>query len=168
MVQMFRKLDLPPSLWAEIFLKEANRTTAAFAETLFEAAINSNDIEIVTSLLESRIIDPNQPVWTWSAEGMQYLIQWAAGTSGEGEIMMELVKLLVHLGADVNAWTKDDSCTAIHSIALRGTLEMTRFLVQNGADFRDSVLIRRGCVSKETPLTDTARDWRRVESKGRG
>jgi hypothetical protein len=167
MVQMFRKLDLPPSLWMEIFLKGTNRTTAAFAEMLFEAAIDSMDIEIVTLLLESHIVDPNQPVWTWSAEGMRYPIQWAAGTSGEGEISMELVELLVRLGADVKAWTNDDPCTAIHSIALLGTLEMARFLVQNGADLRNIVLTMHDCVSNITPLGGAAQDWR-VGRKERG
>ncbi|KAL3451412.1 ankyrin repeat-containing domain protein [Aspergillus insuetus] len=148
-VNMFRDLDLPPDLWTGIFVKHKTRTGAASAEALFEAAINQDDLEIITTLLKSGVIDPDEPIWTY--DGMQYPIQWAASRI-ERRGRSDVMKLLVELGVDVNEWMEDYTTSALFDVARSGSLEMVRLLVENGADFRDLIYDETDYFGIETPL----------------
>ncbi|KAL2821660.1 ankyrin repeat-containing domain protein [Aspergillus granulosus] len=161
-IRMFRNLDLAPELWVEIFVKQETHTGSAFAEALFEAAINQKDLEIITSLLKSGVIDPDQPVWTWQVEGMQCPVQWAASTI-ESPGHFDLLKLLVQLGADVNKWTEDAPASALYDAARSGSLEIVRFLVEAGADIRDIIPEKRGCLGMTTPLTEAVSNRQGLE-----
>ncbi|KAL2378522.1 hypothetical protein RJZ90_005963 [Blastomyces dermatitidis] len=57
-IDMFRDLNLPRRMWAKTFSVGQDQTSAAFAEALFEAAINTGSSDIVQALLEASI-DPN-------------------------------------------------------------------------------------------------------------
>ncbi|KAL2794598.1 ankyrin repeat-containing domain protein [Aspergillus keveii] len=146
---MFRDLDLPPDLWTGIFVQHKTRTGAASAEALFEAAINQDDLEIITTLLKSGVIDPDEPICTY--DGMVYPIQWAASRI-ERRGHSDVLKLLVELGADVNEWTEDYSSSALFDVARSGSLEMVRLLVENGADFRDLIYDETEYFGMKTPL----------------
>ncbi|KAL4876799.1 ankyrin repeat-containing domain protein [Aspergillus karnatakaensis] len=148
-VMMFRELDLPPDLWTEVFVKQKTRTGAAAAEALFEAAINEGDLKIITTLLKSGVIDPNEPVS--AVDGMQFPIQWAASRI-DRRGHSDVIRLLVELGADVNEWTEDYSASALFDVARSGSLEMVRLLVEKGADFRDILPNDRDYFCMETPL----------------
>ncbi|KAF2174820.1 ankyrin [Zopfia rhizophila CBS 207.26] len=131
-VDMFRDVGLPPDLWAEMFSAEQDRTSAAFAEALFEASVNCMALDIVETLLESGV-DPNQPIWTPMTCNVERPLQLAADMRVRN---LELARLLVRAGADIDAVTDEDERPALHITAEWGTLEMTKLLVENGANLR--------------------------------
>jgi ankyrin repeat protein len=131
-VDMFKDVGLPPDLWAKIISAEQNRTSAAFAEALFEAAVNCMDLGIVETLLESGV-DPNQPIWAHMTGNVERPLQLAADLRFRN---LEMARLLVRAGADIDAVTEEDERPALHITAEWGTLEMTKLLVENGANLR--------------------------------
>ena len=112
--------------------------------TPFLLAAASADIEIVRALL-SRGADPNlttrdntTPLMVAAGVG-----RWRGDErpKEEAKLALEVVKLLVGLGADVNASSNDlatnipgGGSTALHGAALSGADDMVQFLVEKGAD----------------------------------
>ncbi|PVH76909.1 ankyrin [Cadophora sp. DSE1049] len=131
-INMFREIGLPRDVWTEIFSAEQDRTSAALAEALFEAALNCSALDVVEGLLESGV-DPNQLIWTRWSGTVQRPLQLTADSR---VLNLEIARLLIRAGADVDAVTEDDEIPALHSVAYRGTLEMTKLLVEKGADIR--------------------------------
>lgn len=64
-----------------------------------------------------------------------------------GAIMeeFEVIKYLIKMGVDVNH-RDDDGCSALHSLAQDGTIEMVKFMIESGAE------INAECRGRETPL----------------
>jgi len=59
-IQMFKDVGLPPAVWVQAF-SEDDQSTRAFAENLFEAAVNCQALDVMEALLDSGV-DPDQPV----------------------------------------------------------------------------------------------------------
>ncbi|KAK2790452.1 hypothetical protein FQN53_009475 [Emmonsiellopsis sp. PD_33] len=161
-ITMFREINLPRNMWAKIFSTEQDRTSSAFAEALFEAAVNTKAWDIAQALLEAGV-DPNQPIssdWNCCTERP---IQLAADLRIRG---FEMAKLLVQAGAEVDGITEDNEKSALHITAGSGSLETTKFLVENGADIRCWVEAEysNSPVIWYTPLVAAAEsstlDWR--------
>ncbi|KAK2808312.1 hypothetical protein FQN50_004872 [Emmonsiellopsis sp. PD_5] len=131
-IAMFREINLPRNMWAKIFSTEQDRTSSAFAEALFEAALDTVAWDIAQALLEAGV-DPNQPIVTHWNCCVERPIQLATDLRIRG---FEMAKLLVQAGAEVDGVTEDNEKSALHVTAGSGTLEMTKLLVENGADIR--------------------------------
>lgn len=129
-VELFRDIGLPRDTWEEYFANKHDRSSKAFAEKLFEAAVNARDLEIVEALLRSGI-DPNQPIMSYMSGRFERPIQVAAHNHISNT---EVARLLAKAGADVDLMTPDNPAPAIHKSAQRGKLEMVQLLVESGAD----------------------------------
>ncbi|OIW26915.1 ankyrin [Coniochaeta ligniaria NRRL 30616] len=155
-VDLFRQIGLPRSTWEEHFSTKQDRSSRAFAEKLFEAAVNAEDLEVMEALLKSGI-DPNQPIMSFMNCFFERPIQVAADNRVRN---VEMARLLIKAGADVDGTTADNLRPAIHNAAQRGTLEMVRLLVNSGAD-----IYRRwagdGYIwdTTRTPLSFAADTW---------
>jgi ankyrin repeat protein len=89
-------------------------------------------LDIVETLLESGV-DPNQPIWTHMTCNVERPLQLAADSRVRN---LEMARLLVRAGADIDAVTEEDEMPALHITAEWGTLEMTKLPVENGANLR--------------------------------
>jgi ankyrin repeat protein len=71
--------------------------------------------------------------------------------AGEGHL--EIVKLLLEHGADVNAKTAYE--TALHLAAEKGHLEIVKFLLEHGADVnaKTAVVVRRLFIWRQGKVT---------------
>ncbi|EEH40376.1 hypothetical protein PAAG_02431 [Paracoccidioides lutzii Pb01] len=153
-VRMFREVNLPRKLWVKVFSEEHDRTTAAFVEGLFEAAIVTSSLDIAEALLKVGA-DPDQPIQGGMMGTVERPIQYTVDT---GARCVEMAGLLVKAGADVDGVTEDNEASALHITAKRGTLKMAKLLVENGADIRRWVPPQycNDPVSGFTPLTFAA------------
>ncbi|OAX83987.1 hypothetical protein ACJ72_01650 [Emergomyces africanus] len=153
-IDMFRDVNLPRSMWARMFSTEQNRTSAAFAEALFEASINTISLDIAQALLEAGI-DPNQPIYGSMTGNVEWPIQFVADSRA---LNIEMARILLKTGAGVDDVTEDNEVPALHKAAECGSLEMIKLLVENGADFRRWVPAQysNDPVLGYTPLTFAA------------
>lgn len=155
-VDLFRDIGLPRHTWEQHFTTKRDRSSAAFAEKLFEAAVNAQDLEVLEALLNSGA-DPNQPIMTFMNCCCERPIQAAADSR---VCNVEMAKLLIKAGAAVDLTTEDNPKPAIHNAAQRGTLDMVQLLVEGGAD------IHQGHIdggyswnTSWTPLVFAADTW---------
>jgi ankyrin repeat protein len=128
-VNLFREIGLPRETWEEHFAQKRDRSSKAFTEKLFEAAVNAQDLEVVEALLKTGF-DPNQPIMSFMNCHFERPVQVAADSRVNN---VELVRLLVSYGAKVDLSTSDQTRPALHAAAERGTLEMVQELVESGA-----------------------------------
>jgi ankyrin repeat protein len=103
-------------------------------QTPFLRAALAGDVEVMHLLLESHadpnIATDNGTTPLMAAAGVNWTV---AQTYDEGpEKLLEAVKLAASLGNDVNA-VNAMGLTALHGAANRGSDDIIRFLVQNGA-----------------------------------
>lgn len=129
-VDLFRDIGLPRHTWEQHFTTKRDRSSAAFAEKLFEAAVNAQDLEVLEALLNSGA-DPNQPIMTFMNCFCERPIQAAADSR---VCNVEMARLLIKAGAAVGLTTEDNPKPAIHNAAQRGTWDMVQLLVESGAD----------------------------------
>lgn len=153
-INLFRAIGVDPNTWQEHFGGSEDRSSRAFAEKLFEAAINTGDLDILEALLSSGI-DPNQPVMTLMNCRFERPIQAAADDRVRG---LDMAKLLVKAGADVDGTTPENDMPALHSAADGGMFEMVRFLVESGADIYRRVVRggSQGWDAAKAPLSFAA------------
>jgi ankyrin repeat protein len=110
-------------------------------QTPFLTAALAGDVAVMRLLLE-RGADPHIPTFggttpLMAAAGVNWVVDQ---TSDEGpEALLEAVKLCFELGMDVNA-VNSMGLTALHGAANRGSDDIIRFLVQQGArlDVKDA------------------------------
>ncbi|KLJ05844.1 hypothetical protein EMPG_10733 [Blastomyces silverae] len=153
-IDMFRDLNLPRRMWAKTFSVEQDQTSTAFAEALFEAAINTGSLDIIQALLETGI-DPNQPINGSMTGYVERPIQYAADSRARG---IKMATLLLKAGANVDGVTEEHEVPALHRTTDHGSLEMVKLLVDSGADIRCWVRAEYSSdiVSGFTPLTFAA------------
>ena len=111
-----------------LWLKEAGATP------LLRAAL-SGDLPVVRLLL-AHGADPMIPTFDHTTPLMVASgVGWAEGTIHEytEDQTLEVVKLLLSLGSDVNA-ANDHGITALHGAAYKGANKVVQFLVDHGAD----------------------------------
>ncbi|KAH8904674.1 ankyrin, partial [Coniochaeta sp. PMI_546] len=155
-ITLFRDIGLPRSTWKEHFARKHDRSSTAFAEKLFETAVNAGDLEVLEALLDSGV-DPNQPIMSFMNCFFERPIQVAADNRVRN---VDMAKLLIKAGAAVDLTTTDNCKPAIHNAAQRGTLEMVQLLVESGADIyqghKDGDYTWNTC---RTPLSYAADTW---------
>lgn len=129
---MFTDANLPRNMWAKMLSVEQDRTSAAFSEALFEASINTSSLDIAQALLEAGI-DLNQPIYLSMTGYVEGPIQFVADSRVR---KIEMARLLLKAGANVDGVTEDNEAPALHITAEHGSLDMIKLLVENGADIR--------------------------------
>lgn len=152
MMAIFRSIDIPLSIWKDLFRQCcADRSTGmAFIDKLFEAAVNTESLDICSALLETGA-DPDRPILTGSCD-LQRPVQLAMEYWVRN---VEMLKLLIGFGADVNLVTDADPVPALHKAAKECTLEAVQALVKAGADLRTFI------KAPTTPLSSAAEaEWR--------
>lgn len=166
-VQMFRDIGLPSETWVSNFSR-VDQSTRAFAENLFEAAVNCIDLDIMEALLDSGV-DPNQPVMTNVNCALERPIQVTADSRVRDA---DMTRLLLRHGADVDLTTEDRPFPALHIAAEDGAVEIVQILAENGADIYTRCATEyRELVETQTALVCAANskayresrweDWRR-------
>ena len=107
-----------------------------------EAKNRNADIEIIKLLLEVGV-DPNSREMTdnWNTTALHYVVRWNH---------LELAKLLISSGAEVNVRDKNDN-TPLHYVDKTDSIEVVEFLIQSGAEVNAKNNIGR------TPLHSAAR-----------
>lgn len=134
-VDSFREIGLPRESWVETFTKQQDRSSRAFAEKLFEAAVNSEDLALMEALLDSGI-SPDQPVMTNMNGWHERPIQLSADNRVQN---LDMAALLVKAGAKVDAITEANYQPAVHIAADAARPDIVRLLVGSGADiYRDA------------------------------
>ncbi|KAB5518191.1 ankyrin repeat-containing domain protein [Coniochaeta sp. 2T2.1] len=126
----FATLDCPVIPGRRTLPGKQDHSSKAFAEKLFEAAVNTCDLEVLDSLLKSGV-DPNQPIMSYMNGFFERPIQIATDNRVQN---IEMARLLIKAGAKVDLTTADNERPALHNSAQKGTLEMVQLLVENGAD----------------------------------
>lgn len=155
-VDLFRDIGLPRNSWEEHFTKKQDRSSKAFAEKLFEAAVNAEDLEVAEALLKSGA-DANQPIMSFMSCSFERPIQIAADNRVRN---VELARLLVNHGADVDLATQDNPKPAIHKAAQRDSFEMVQLLIESGASiYRSQLETAYSWETSRTPLIFAADRW---------
>jgi ankyrin repeat protein len=95
-------------------------------ETPLQSAANFNEPEGFVKILLELGADPNESVYTGRPSALAY-----AASHGN----FENVKLLIKAGADINT-TGEHGATALQCAAQNGRLDMTIYLLENGADVK--------------------------------
>jgi ankyrin repeat protein len=129
--------------------------------TPFLRAAQSGDLTLMRLLLE-RGADPNIATY----DGVTPLmvasgIGWVEGVTHEwsAEETFEAVKLLIELGADVNAQDTLDRRTALMGAAHKGRSDVVQLLVDNGADLSERDIGSRDSIHKLAGVTWQAIDY---------
>ncbi|CAG9975139.1 unnamed protein product [Clonostachys byssicola] len=127
---------LPLSVWKEFISQTLKQPTGkAFLENLFEAAANTQSVDICEALLELGA-DPNRLMMTESCHvqrPIQLAVEYWVGNE-------EFLQLLIHFGADVNLVSgEEDACPALFKAAKEHTLQSVKALVDAGADLWASI-----------------------------
>ncbi|KAK1762337.1 ankyrin repeat-containing domain protein [Phialemonium atrogriseum] len=128
-VKMFRDVGLPSDLWVKTF-SQNDQSTRAFAENLFEAAVNCRARDVMEALLESGV-NPNQVVRSVMTGRLARPIQIAADSRVHDA---EMAALLLRHGAGVDLTTEEEEKPAMHIAAGSATLDVVKVLAENGAD----------------------------------
>lgn len=101
----------------------------AIARSLLPAAIESLDLELVRSLLDTGI-SPNAPI----GDALQTPLQLATADGKLYKVSLELIQLLLDYGAGINLpWAKHTSSPLVYA-AKRGHLGLVQLLLAAGAD----------------------------------
>jgi ankyrin repeat protein len=106
--------------------------------TAFFIASKTTDVEVLKVLAaagaDSRIpsADGTTPLMVAAGLGIWYVGEDGGSLPGQEGEVLEAVKLLISLGADVNA-TNDAGETPMHGAAFRGVNPVVEFLVEKGA-----------------------------------
>lgn len=87
---------------------------------------NGGSLKRLTELLLEKGVDVTRK----DKDGMTALLYYL-----EHNCNSDVVKKLMKAGADINARSKDGSC-ALHYICKRGNVELARYLIKKGADYR--------------------------------
>lgn len=95
---------------------------------LFDA-IEQHDVDNITTLL-SQGDDPNVP----QVEFPRWRPLEAAIEELDSGGSIEIVRLLIKYGADVNAWHPEDTMTPLHRAIFHENMESIRLLLEAGAD----------------------------------
>ncbi|VUC29930.1 unnamed protein product [Clonostachys rosea] len=135
-IRIFRGFCLPLSVWKEFISQTSKQPTGkAFLENLFEAAANTQSVDICETLLELGA-NPNRLIMTDSCH-IQRPIQLAVEYWVDNE---EFLQLLIRFGADVNLVSGgEDPCPALFKAAKEHTLQSVRALVDAGANLWASI-----------------------------
>lgn len=89
----------------------------------YNQALGDDNIKLVTKYLDDKIASPNDFFFGWTA------LHIAADKN-----YMDLAKLLIDRGVDINWRHQITKLTAFHLAALGGHEDMVRFLAAKGAD----------------------------------
>jgi ankyrin repeat protein len=116
-------------------------------QTPLHCAVTGGHLALVTLLLDARA-DVNAPGWGCSA------LQFAAL---DGQI--EIARVLLSRGANVNSKQEHDGSTPLHMAALEGHLAMVKLLVENGADVNAKCDRIGGVGAPSSPSNDTPADY---------
>ncbi|CAH0051390.1 unnamed protein product [Clonostachys solani] len=135
-IRIFRGFCLPLSVWKEFISQTLKQPTGkAFLENLFEAAANTQSLDICETLLEIGA-DPNRLIMTESCHvqrPIQLAVEYWVGNE-------EFLPLLIRFGADVNLVSgEEDSCPALFKAAKEHTLQSVQALVNAGANLWASI-----------------------------
>ncbi|KAB5575308.1 ankyrin repeat-containing domain protein [Coniochaeta sp. 2T2.1] len=156
-VDLFREIGLPRDTWEENFAKKQDYSSKAFAEKVFEAAVNACDLEVLESLLKSGV-NPNQPIMSYMNGFSERPIQIATDNRVQNVAM---ARLLIRAGAKVDLTTADNERPALHNSAQKGTLEMVQLLAENGGDiYREYGGGPGAWELNKPPLCYAAATWR--------
>ncbi|OJD27161.1 hypothetical protein ACJ73_01447 [Blastomyces percursus] len=112
-IDKFRNFNLPRRMWVKTFSVGQDHTSTAFAEALFEAAINTGSLDIVQVLLEARI-DPNQPINGSMTSSVERQIQYDADSRVRS---IKMATPLLKAGANVDGVTGEKQVPALHITA---------------------------------------------------
>ncbi|KAL2691344.1 hypothetical protein Neosp_001728 [[Neocosmospora] mangrovei] len=156
-IEIFRDIGLPQAVWKDLFSKSRDQPTGkAFIEALFEAAVNTQTLDICETLLEAGA-DPDKVIDTWAmgclARPLQLSMDCRVGD-------VDLARLLIRFGAGVDLVTEEDPETALFKACKECTAEAVQVLVEAGADimrmdWNDNLL------TPDSALTNAVdADWR--------
>ena len=141
-INMFRAIDLPMSVWKDYFKKTLQEPTGrAFVDNLYEAALNTISLDILEALLWLGV-DPNRIFKTWMTGERERPVQLAVDCRVKN---LDMLQLFIRFDADVNLLTDEDERFPLHRAARECSVEHVRAIVEAGADIRaetyDSELI---------------------------
>lgn len=130
-IEIFRDIGLPQAVWKDLFSKSRDQPTGkAFIEALFEAAVNTQTLDICETLLEAGA-DPDKIIDTWAmgclARPLQLSMDCRVGD-------VNLARLLIRFGAGVDLVTEEDAETPLFKACKECTAEAVQVLVEAGAD----------------------------------
>ncbi|KAI8723091.1 hypothetical protein NCS52_00164100 [Fusarium sp. LHS14.1] len=130
-IEIFRDIGLPQAVWKDLFSKSRDQPTGkAFIEALFEAAVNTQTLDVCETLLEAGA-DPDKIIDTWAmgflARPLQLSMDCRVGD-------VDLARLLIRFGAGVDLVTEEDPETALLKACKECTAEAVQVLVEAGAD----------------------------------
>ncbi|PKS08089.1 hypothetical protein jhhlp_005364 [Lomentospora prolificans] len=132
-MRMFRDINLPMRVWKEHFVKTIKEPTGmAFIENLLEAAVNTESVDLCEALLESGA-DPDKIVDSFMTGRRERPVQIAMDCR---VLNLDILKLFVRFGADVNLTSPGEPMAALHKAAEKSTVEAVKLLVEAGANIR--------------------------------
>ncbi|KAJ4226303.1 hypothetical protein NW759_004889 [Fusarium solani] len=156
-IEIFRDIGLPQAVWKDLFSKSRDQPTGrAFIEALFEAAVNTQTLDICEILLETGA-DPDKIIDTWAmgclARPLQLSMDCRVGD-------VDLARLLIRFGAGVDLVTEEDQEKPLFKACKESTAEAVQVLIEAGADmmrmeWNDNLL------TQDSALTNAVdADWR--------
>ncbi|RSL93587.1 hypothetical protein CEP52_013152 [Fusarium oligoseptatum] len=156
-IEIFRDIGLPQAVWKDLFSKTRDQLTGrAFIEALFEAAVNTQTLDICETLLEAGA-DPDKIIDTWAMGSLARPLQLSMDCR-VGDV--DLARLLIRFGAGVDLVTEEDPDPALFKACKECTAEAVQVLVEAGADimrmdWNDNLL------TPDSALTNAVdADWR--------
>jgi ankyrin repeat protein len=162
-IKIYRDIDLPRLVWKDLVAKSLEQPTGrAFTQALFAAAVNTRSLDICETLLEAGA-DPDQIIRSSPIGGFARPIQFAMNHLVRD---IDLLKLLIRFGANVDLVTEMNRDTALLKAADGYFPEAVRALVEAGADVRFETWAHDE-MTPETALTRSAAYCIYVGDKGR-
>lgn len=122
-------------------LSTKSSTIEALASNLLPSALRLKNVPFTRIILRAGV-NPNSPMGYRNTSPLQYIAK-------HGDI--ELVRILLDAGADVNApptgSVEQDMHTALQAAAKSGNLELVQILLDVGADVNAPATIKDGCTN---------------------
>ncbi|KAM5356951.1 hypothetical protein ACJ41O_003597 [Fusarium nematophilum] len=156
-IKIFRDIGLPQAVWKDLFSKIRDQPTGrAFIEALFEAAINTQTLDICEALLETGA-DPDKIMYTLAMGNLARPLQLSMDCR-VGDV--DLARLLIRFGAGVDLVTEEDPETALFKACKECTAEAVQVLVEAGADIMQTDWTDNLLTPDSTLTNAVDADWR--------
>lgn len=133
-INMFRNIGLPMSVWKAHFAKTLKELTGrAFIDNLFDAAVDTASLDILGALLEIGA-DPDKILTSCMTGQRERPVQVAVDCRVRS---LAMLTLLIRFGANVRLTTDDNPTPALHDAAEECSVDFVKALVEAGADVRE-------------------------------
>ncbi|KAF4987130.1 hypothetical protein FDECE_15574 [Fusarium decemcellulare] len=156
-IKIFRDIGLSQVVWKDVFSKSLDQPTGrAFIEALFEAAVNTQELDICEALLEMGA-DPDKIIDTWAMGNLARPLQLSMDCRVRN---VDLARLLIRFGAGVDLVTEEEPETALFKACKECTAEAVQVLVEAGTDLLQMEW-NDDALTPDTALTNAVdADWR--------